>query len=327
MPRKLAVLLVLAVTAFSSFARVRAVSHPERIPNGATVHGVVTSVSANLIAIADGLITIDATGAKITVGRKGDATIADIRPGMLLFATVQTPAASNEPLAATLINATDVADATLFGPVESIDRTARTISILGRTIQITDETSFGGIARDGAPGLDDLLPGHLVQVQTEAVDGKLVATSVTILAPLPPVIATTRGTVKSIGADAWVINSEREGDVTYAIDAQTKIVGAPKVGDTVEVLYRIDSAHARIAIAIAKFEVPKPPIPEIARLSGTVKEIGRPAWILTTERGDVKLYVERAKIEPFIQAGDRVEVLAEKRDDGAYNAVLILRKR
>ncbi|HYI07803.1 MAG TPA: DUF5666 domain-containing protein [Thermoanaerobaculia bacterium] len=325
MPRKLLVLFTLALLASTATARTRSVSHPTPKSNAATVHGVITSVTGSIVAIGDGLITVDAAEAQIVVGRKNDATVADLKPGMLLFAAVRGPFEANAPLQATMITATHIADATLFGSVDAVDRTARTLTLLGRTIQITDDTSFGGILRNGAAGLDDVFPNQLVQVQTEVVNARLVASSVTIVAPVPPSIATLRGIVKSIGTNAWVIDREQDGDVTVQIDANTKIAGSPKVGDKVEVLYRIDSAHANIAIAIVRIDLPIPTLP--TRLSGTVKTLGNP-WVLTLEGGgEAKVYVDRAKIEPGIRTGDRVEVLAEKRDDGAYDALLIIRRR
>jgi hypothetical protein len=326
MPRKLLVLLSLVLLASVASARVRSVSHPEPRPNAATVHGVITAVHGNVVSIGDGLISIDASDAQILVGRKGNATVADLKPGMLLFAAVGAPFDANVPLRATMITATNIADATLSGSVDDVDRSARTLRLLGRTIQITDDTSFGGLLRDGAVGLDDVMVNQLVQVQTEATGGKLVATSVTIIAPVPPTVATLRGTVKNIGTNSWVIAKKNEGDVTLQIDANTKIAGSPKIGDEVEVLYRVDSAHANIAIAIVKIDLPLP-IPDVTRFTATVTSLGNPWVVKVQDGGEAKVFTGRAKIEPGIRAGDRVEVLAEKRDDGAFDALVIIRRR
>jgi Domain of unknown function (DUF5666) len=330
MPRKLLLLVTFALLASTVSARVRSVSHPEPRPNAATVHGVVTAVNGNIVTIGDGLIAIDASDAQILVGRKGDATVADLKPGMLLFAAVGAPFDANAPLRATMITATNIADATLFGPVDDVDRTARTLRLLGRTIQITDQTSFGGIVRDGSAGLDDVMVNQLVQVQTEAhtetTPGRLVATSVTIVAPVVPSVATMRGTVKSIGTNSWVVEQKNEGELTLQIDANTKIAGSPKVGDQVEVLYRIDSAHANIAIAILKIDLPLP-IPDITRFTATVRSLGNPWVVAVQDGGEAKVFTDRAKIEPGIRVGDRVEVLAEKRDDGTFNGLVIIRRR
>ncbi|HEX2062249.1 MAG TPA: DUF5666 domain-containing protein, partial [Thermoanaerobaculia bacterium] len=247
-------------------------------------------------------------------GRKDGGSVADIEPGMIVFATVRAPGQANAPLVATTIAATRIADATLFGTVDSVDAANRTFTLLGRTIHVTDDTSVSG----------EILANQIVQVQTESVNGRLVASSVLVVAQVPPSVHTARGTVKSIAPDTWVIDQEGK-TLTLVIDAQTKIAGSPKVGDRVEVLYRVDSSHANVAIAIARFDMPHvPTIPTITRVSGVVKTITASAWTI----GDLTVKIgERTKIEPGIRVGDTVEVLAEKKEDGSLTAVLILRRR
>lgn len=320
MLRKPLLVLFALLLATSALARTRATSHPQPRIDAATVHGLVTSVSGNIIAIAGGLVTIDASEARILVGRGEESTVAAIEPGMIVFATVRANETPNAPLVATTIAATRLADATLFGSVDAVDRTNRTITVLGRTIDITNETSFGGMLRDGNGSLDDLLPDQLVQVQTEAVNGRLVASSVLVVSQIPPNVHAARGTVRSIGAGSWTIEREGGEVLTLVIDAQTKIAGSPKVGDRVEVLYRTDSANANIAIAIARFEMPS--MPNITRVNGVVRTIGATAWTIGTTTVKID---ERTKIAPRISVGDTVEVLAEKKDDGTLVALVIMK--
>ena len=330
--RRLSVLAALLIATIAS-AGDRTIDLGVKVPAGATVSGVVSSVSGNLIQIADGAIAIDATGASINTDRGKNGTIADIKPGMILFASLTTADVhANAPLPAATITATRLPDATLFGPVQSVDTTAKTITLLGRTIQVTADTSFGGILkkRDGDnPGLSDILPNQIVQVQVDATGGQLVATSILLLAPTVPEIETTRGTVKSIGTDSWVIDRERGDEITLLIDAQTKIVGSPKVGDTVEVLYRINDARAFVAISIVKFDKPPvPPILDVIRISGKVKSIDAAAWVITREGGEDKVLIDtKTKIEPGIAVGDSVEVLAQRKSDGSLLALAIVKRR
>lgn len=313
-----ALFLVLAATAT---ARTRAVASVQR-PNGATVSGIVSSVNGNTIALADGLITLDASGAKIIVERGREGDLGDIEPGMIVFATLT----SNEtPLRASMVTATRIPDATLFGPVDSVNATADTFTILGETIHVNDDTSFGGFRGNG--GLEDLLPNQIVQVHTDVQGGRLVATSVLILSPVPPVVNLTHGTVKSIASDSWTISRERESDLTLVIDAQTKIVGSPKVGDPVEVLYRLDSANAAVAISIIKFDR-TPPIQNLI-FHGTVKTIATPAWTITVSDGKEQRVIvnERTKVESGIVVGTRVEVIALPDFSGELTAILIRRRR
>lgn len=315
------VLLLAASTAFAGRTRAVAVggdSQAEARIAGATVSGIVSSVSGNLIRLADGLVTVDATGAQIVVDRGKSGTIASIEPGMLVFAMLKSTSA---PLVASMITATSLPDATLTGPVESVSLTNNSFNLLGRTIFVDADTSFGGFKRDGHPTLADLLPNEVVVATVDATGGRLVATSVLVVSFTPPTVKATHGKVKSIAPDSWVITREREGDLTLVVNAQTKIAGAPKVGDEVEVIYSIDSANANIAISIIRFERPTPPN-QTTLFHGRVKTITADAWTIDDTR---VLINAQTKIVGSPKVGDNVEVLAQKNDAGALVAILILR--
>ena len=307
MPRRLPVLLALALLASIASARTRAVSHPGARPDAATVTGVITSVSGNIVSIADGLVTIDTTDARVT---------GELAPGRLLFAAVRANSDSNAPLQATMVATTTLADAGFFGTLDSVDTNAGTIVILGRLVHLGPDTSFGGVANMLA-----LVPNQLVHVQAEAVNGRLVATSVVVLAPAAPTLRTLRGTVRVIESDVWVID-----DTSVRIDAQTRIAGSPKVGDTVEVLYRTDNSHINVAIAIVKLE--RPTIPQVTRISGRVLTREATAWTIIREDGtNVRVEIDRRTvIQPFISVGDRVEILAQQHEDGTFTAILIAKR-
>lgn len=329
MIRKLAAAIVVLVLATTASAQIRS---DKGAPNGATAGGVVSSVSGNLIHLAGGLVTIDAAGARINVRGK-DAGIASIQPGMLVFATLtNADVHANAPLAASTVTATTLPDATLFGPVQSVDPAAKTLVVLGRTIHVTADTNFGGLhrKRDGeTPGLADIQPNHIVQVVADERNGRLEATSILLLAPAAPEVHATRGQVKSIGTDSWVIGRERGDDITVTIDAQTKIAGSPKVGDTVDVLYRVDASNANVAISIIKFERPSPPTaPDVVRFHGKVTAIGDAVWSIQREGHEQKVQIDRnSRIEPGIAVGDQVDVLAQRHADGTVTAIAIVKRR
>jgi len=328
MLRKSLVLVVLLSTIAS--ARTRPVTpgkHPAISPNGATVTGIVDGVQGTLVRLADGQVAIEAKDAKIVLDRGQDGAIGDIKPGMILFATLtKSDIEPNAPLPASMITLLRVPDATLFGPVQQVDVANRTLTVLGRTIHVTDETSIGGIHRDGKPELGDIQPNHIVQVATDVKNGQLVASSIIVLAPAPPQIHRARGEVKSIGADSWVIAPEKDEPLTLIVNAQTKIVGGPRVGDTVEVLYSIDSAHAFVAISIVKFELPT--IPKTTRIHGPVKSIEGSKWVVKNKNEDFTFLVTGdSKVEPGIRVGDTVEGLAAQRDDGTWVAVFVVKAR
>ncbi|HYO74872.1 MAG TPA: DUF5666 domain-containing protein [Thermoanaerobaculia bacterium] len=313
MPRKLALLALLLVTSIAS-ARVRSVAHPGGRLDAATVNGIITAVHGDIVSIADGLVTIDTSEARV---------VGELETGMLLFATVRPASDTNAPLQATMVATTRLSDASLTGPLDGVDTTARTLTLLGRTILVTDDTSFGN-----ASGLNELLPNQLVFVQAEVIGGQLVATNVTVLARVTPTVRTLRGTVKSIGNNAWIISRDGEADVTVAIDTRTRIAGSPKVGDTVDVLYTVDNAHAFVAVAIVKFDrTTIPGIPQVTRVSGRVRTIGSSSWTIAREQGaDVQVAVDsRTQIQPGITVNDRVEVLAREQN-GTLTAFVILKR-
>jgi hypothetical protein len=326
MLRKLSILAILLI-ACSASARVRPSSTPTELrTDGGTVTGTVTSVHDNQIRIADGAIKIDASQAKIVVGRGREGTIADVKPGMQLFAAVRTPNPNPDAIVqATTITVTDPADVTLSGAVQSVDAANRRFMVLSAVIGVDDNTSYGGYKREAGTSFADIQPNVIVHVQADNVGGRLVAREVLIVAPAPPQIGHARGTVQSIGADSWTVKTERE-TLTLVINAQTRIAGSPKVGDTVEVIYNVDSAHRYVAVSIIKFERFTPPT--IQHFNGRVKTIEAAAWTITVNGTDTRFTVnDSTKIMPGITVGDPVDVIAVKRDDGTLLAVTIVRLR
>jgi len=209
------------------------------------------------------------------------------------------------------------AQVTLNGPVQSVDAIGGTLTLLGRTIHVTADTSFGGSR--GARGLSDILPNQIVQVQANAVGGSLVATSVLVFFQSPPPSIYIHGTAKSIGTDSWVITDGRGKDVTVVVNAQTKIIGDPKVGDSVDVLISVDSAGANVALSIMKSN---PPSTEM-HITGMVSSISATLWTISSgppgSMAPVFLVQVNAqtKIVGDPKVGDRVEVVAQLTRDGA----------
>jgi hypothetical protein len=324
MSRKLLVLLALVLSAFTASARIRAASHPEPRSDGGTVSGTVSRVQGTLIEIANGAIAIDASKAKIVASRGREATAADIKPGMQLFAALRAsnPAADGG-LPAVLITVSSNADVTLNGAIVNVDAANRSFFLLNETIYVDDATSFGGYKREAGTSFADLQPNTILHVQADNVNGRLIAREVLVVAPAPPQVGHVRGTVKSIGADSWTVENEAKSIVTLTVNAQTKIIGSPKVGDTVEVLYHVDSAHNFVAVSIVKFNRVDPPQP--AQFVGKVKSINGSAWVITTDSEDRKFVTnERTLISPNIVVGDRVAVIALRDGSGVYTAISVL---
>jgi hypothetical protein len=332
MSRKLTLLALLLVS-MSAFARTRSVAstHPDQVRGDtATVSGIVTVREGNLISLAEGLIVIDGSDAEIVVGRSRNATVADIQPGMLVFAALRdVTTRSGGPLLARLITATPTSDVSMTGVVENVDLVNRRFTLLRETIHVDDDTSFGSARHGEVTDLATLQRNQVVQVQADAIGGLLVAREVLVLSPVLPDVARLRGTVVTIGPDAWTVRREDGGEVvTLVINGRTMIAGSPKVGDKVEVVYEITSANAFVAVTILKVD-PLPPAPQGVRIHGEVRSMAGPEWTVRERNGsDRKFFVtDQTIVTGEVRVGDMVEVLAVRKDDGTLEALTVLRLR
>ncbi len=329
MSRKLAPALLVLLFAITALAKERAVASskhggpPVAIGSGASVTGEVTSVSGNLIALAAGLVTIDATNAKILHGQ-GAATIAAIQPGTLIIATLQEPGAvSTGPLVATAIAILRNADVTFTGTTQSVDVAGSQFLLLNRTIKVDAGTTFVNFGDQAS--IAGLRANMLVIVEADVAAGALVASRITLISPIPPRPHVVSGVVRSIGTEAWVITVDGH-DTTFVVNASTRILGSPKAGDKVEVLYTVDTAHANVALSIVKSIA----VPKIVKFTGVVKSIDTPRWVITRDddHKDVVInWPESVRIFPVARVGDRVEVLAIEHSDGTYTAIMIVPRR
>jgi hypothetical protein len=319
--RTLTVVTLLVTTALVAQNRTRAVTNPDSRGGsfpiaGTTVSGFVTGVSGSIISLANGLVTLDISAAKVLGDDGVVASVTSITPGSLIFAVLKSgDSAPNAPLQVATIGVTRMAQVVLSGPVQSVDASGGTLTLLGRTIHVTTDTSFGGsrVAR----GLVDILPNQLVQVQANAVGGSLVATSVLVFAETPRPSFLVHGTVKSIGADSWVITDGNGKDIVVVLNAQTKIIGDPKLGDEVDVLINVDSASSNVAVSIMKSIT----TPLQIHLSGWVSSISATSWTISGPPGSMApaflIQVNaQTKISGDPRVGDRVDVIAKRSSTG-----------
>ena len=301
--RRLPILLLLIATTAVAQVRSRATMPVKPDVSGNTVSGVVSSVSGPFILLAGGLVTIDTTGAKIA----GDAPEA----GLMVFAVLKPgEVAPNAPLPAAYVGVTRLAQVSLGGPVTAVDLGNSTLTLLGRTIKVTSSTAISGLMTFKAMTLADIFPGQTVQVEANTSGGALVAASIHVMTMHPvPVPSVIHGTVKSISNDLWVINAQGK-DVSVTVNAQTKIVGDPKIGDTVDVLITGDN----VALSILKAPVILP-IPKEMRITGFVKSIATTVWTVGlgpegSKAPEFRVEVNaHTKIAGDPKVGDRVEVV------------------
>lgn len=308
------VLLSLLIAAPSFAQRQRAVAPEATKPevSGNTVSGIVTGVQGSIIQLAGGLVQIDGSQTKIS-GDGGESTVASIANGSLIFAVLKSgDVAANAPLVASVIGVTRIPQATLSGAVTSVDAANNRFVLLGRTIRVDLSTRFA-FDKSRSATLASLQPNMIVVVEANAANGSLLAASILMLAPNPLPTLLVHGTVKSIAADSWVITGRDGKDVTFVVNAQTKIAGSPKVGDTVDVIASVDNANRNVALSIIKEEI-KPPSLEL-KIKGMVKSISSTSWTIAEDRANVIALVVQVtsatKISGDPKVGDHVEAVLQ----------------
>ena len=295
----------------------------------ATIEGTITSVNVPIagggpiVTLLGGLVAFDATGATVRYVNGHAATTDTLAAGQRVLALLDPATA---PLrATTVVILSDRADVTFSGRVDAVDLGAGTLTVLGFTSKVTDRTVFGGpFEGAGSKGLDDVRVGDMVFVEAKADAGALLATKVMKLGAPSDSVRRIHGTVASIGEAAWTITLPDGSTLTVKVGTETKITGAPKVGDTVDVLARPQSDGSLLAIAILK-AVP-PPSVTFERFEGVVKAIGATAWTIAPKDGGPERTFTvdgQTKIAGAPAVGDSVGVLARRLDDGSLLAVVI----
>jgi hypothetical protein len=328
MSRALAALLTLVV-AIPIVAKVRAVAPPSQSSSrlaaggGASVTGEVTSVIGHVITLAGGNVTIDASHAKIMHGH-GAATIAAVQPGATITAMLhETTAGSAGPLVATAIAILRDADLTFTGTIQSVDVAGSQFLLLSRTIKVDPHTNFVNFGDHGS--MARLHTNMHVVVEADVAAGALVASRITLVAPIPPRPHAVSGVVKSAGTDHWLITVGGH-DTTFVVNASTRILGAPTAGDHVDVVYTVDSANAHVALSI----IQSTEAPKVVEFTGVVKSIEGPRWVITRDHDHKDVVVnwpESVRISPVAGVGDRVLVTATENHDGTYTATAIVPHR
>lgn len=316
------------LVAVPATADVRGVPATDERPQ-ATIEGTITSVNVPIVGggpivtLLGGLVAFDATGAAVRYVNGHAAATDTLAAGQRVLALLD-PATS--PLrATTVVILSDRADVTFSGRVDAVDLGAGTVTVLGFTSKVTDRTVFGGPFEGlGAKGLEDVRVGDMVFVEAKAGEGVLLATKVMKLGAPSDSVRRIHGTVASIGETAWTITLADGSTLAVTVGAETKVTGAPKVGDTVDVLARPQSDGSLLAVAILR-SVP-PPVVTLERFEGVVKSIGTTAWTIVPKDGGAERTFAvdgQTKILGSPAVGDAVGALAKKLDDGTWLAVVI----
>jgi hypothetical protein len=262
------------------------------------VEGFVTSVDGMVVTLTGSpLLRVDVSGATIISADAGGgtATPPPIEPGAYLVAIVQLPTVPSMgplpgPLRATSVAVRPAGMAVLSGEVQSVG--SSTFSLLDRTILVDGNTAFSGYGAGGpVHGLSDLKPGMQATAWVVVSGGGLLATRVMALGPFDlPKPVSFRGVVKEIGTESWTI-----GDMTVGITTATRIVGDPRVGDTVDVVAKVDGPpnpmmgmpSRLVAVSIVKVVPPPTPVPgRTFTFDGTVQSMPKTGTMGLWKVGD-----------------------------------------
>jgi hypothetical protein len=251
-----------------------------------TVEGTVSEVTGPILDLIEGGIQIDVTHATIT---GGDDRLANPLPwsgilvGARVVAQVMVPDVipavfPPPPLAATTVVVFQAHAGQLVGTIQAVDVAGGKFTLLLHTVSTNSATKWSGEGPNGpVKGIADLVAGMFATVSVVNASG-LLATNVEAFGfATPPELIAFRGPVETITPTAWTIAGRG-----VRVDFDTKIVGDPKVGDTVDVLARIQNPPPGtlgptflVAISIIKAPVILPPNPgdHATEFDGTVEAI------------------------------------------------------
>jgi hypothetical protein len=256
-----------------------------------TVDGTVSKITGTVLDLIEGQIQIDVANATITSGddSKGSPVPASAIPvSARVVAQVTVPDVipavfPPPPLAATTAVVFQAHAGQLTGTIQAVDVAGGKFTLLSHTVSTNSATVWSGEVPIGpvkigpVKGIADLAAGMFATVSVVNASG-LLATNVEAFSLVtPPQLISFRGPVQTITPTAWTIAGR-----VVSVDSDTKVVGDPKVGDTVDVLARIQNPPPGslapsylVAISIIKAPVILPPNPgdHATEFDGTVEAI------------------------------------------------------
>jgi hypothetical protein len=211
-----------------------------------TIDGTVSAVTGTVLDVIGGQFRIDVSKAIITSGDGpsssplpatgipvGARVLAQVLVGDVAPTVIPPP-----PLQAVSVLVFLPRDGLLVSTIQGVDVPGGKFTMFFHSISTNTATKWSGLGAGGpVKGIDDLEAGMFATVSVVNSAGGLLATSVEAYGTVkPPELVAFRGPVQTISATVWTIAGR-----SVAIDADTKIVGDPKVGDTVDVLARVQN--------------------------------------------------------------------------------------
>jgi len=217
----------------------------------------------------------------------------------------------------------------LEGRITSVASDGRSLEVLGVRVELDTHTAFAGrgaagLVRSGA----DLRVGMTAKISlTSTSTRSLQAAEVrirTVNGRSTRVMSgrsteagedqESKGTVGQVSDTSWTIDGR-----VFAVDDGTIFVGAPGVGDFVEIRFHLDSDGQPVADRIRKEDAAGDEL----EFRGFVEAIGASSWTIS---GRVVAVDAQTAITGNPRAGDLVEVRANRAPDGALTATAIQRE-
>lgn len=252
--------------------------------NASTVDSIVSKAAGPILDVFDGALQIDVTNAKIVGGDDrlmSPVPWAGILVGSRIVAQVTVPdaipAVFPPRLAATSVVVFLAHAGSLSGTIQSVSVPNGSFTMLFTTVRTNTATEWSGTKADGTPvkGIGDLSAGMWAAASVVTDPTGLTAKSVHAFAQPGFRIVAFRGRVEAIGAAQWTI-----GGNLVTVNAETKIVGDPKVGDLADVVEKVFIVPPGmgmpqplpVAISITKV-VTTPPPDRFVEFDGVVESL------------------------------------------------------
>jgi len=276
--------------------------------------GTVASISGDDLALVGIPIRFHVAGPVIVALSGRSVHAADLAAGSAVTVTAAEREADGR-LRATSVRVRSKNPFSLSGAVGRVSDDRRHVEVEGVSIGLDDRTAFSG--RDGSGqsirSASDLRTGMSVRASlTTSSAGDLRATSLAAGQPEserePAEDQELKGTVDAIADGTWSI-----GGRAFVVDESTVFIGAPAVGDFVEVRFHADANGNAVADRIQKEDANDAEF----ELRGVVEAIGETSWTIS---GQVVLVNAATQVIGSPAVGDTVEAEGDKAPDGTLTA-------
>ena len=264
-----------------------ALSEPSSPTRASAIDGTVSAVQGTVLDVIGGQFRIDVANATIAGGdgpNAGPLPATGIPVGARIVALVPVGDALPTVFPPPALQATSVVvflprDGQLTSAIQGVDVAGGKFTMFFHSISTNAATKWSGFGPNGpVKGIADLSAGMLATASVVNSGGGLLATTVEAYGTVtPPHLIAFRGPVQTIGATQWQIDGR-----VVQVNAATKIVGEPKVGDTVDVIAEASTtspgagtAVIPVALSIVKATIVVPPGPgdRATEFDGTVESL------------------------------------------------------